>query len=171
MTARGMARRPAKDDSPMPGHETRCTSAQSAGTGINAGCGSRMPTMHGAPEQHRSLARERDQDPELRTRRLPQLVLVDHRRVGSDPRGGRGRCRLDRRQSIAAYAGVDGVVLRGMRAVGHGRLSPPLRAPHVPPGCRRAMGPALLRSGDVPELRAVVERPPSSASRRHGRLR
>src|SRR5207248_11449823 len=48
----------------------------------------------------------------------------------------RRRRGLDRPQSIAADAGVDRGVLRGLRTVGHSRLSPSLRAPHVPPRCR-----------------------------------
>ena len=79
-------------------------------------------------------------------------VLVDSRRVGADPRGRRRRCGLDHRPSIGADSGVGGVVVRGVRTVCRGRLSPSVRAPHVPPRGRRPVGHARLRSSDVPEL-------------------
>ena len=62
-------------------------------------------------------------------------------------------------------------VLRGVRPVDHRRLPPSLRPSHLPARRRRAMGPACLRCGDVPELGAVVERRPSGPPRRHRRRR
>ena len=57
-------------------------------------------------------------------RRYMSAVLVDSRRVGADPRRRRRRCGLDHRPSIGADSGVGGVVVRGVRTVCHGRLSP-----------------------------------------------